>query len=606
MKKSIKILSLFIIALVAMFVSKETVFAGDNSPSRFNASTYEMTNKPLGLTQTINIKKTTDGRYVYCLDVNKKLPTTSIRYSKNTQVTDPAIRYIIASGANDVTDTDFFVTQSALWIYLLDTNQMKDNEYGYIQNIKNAVYNSVYSTNSVAVQIKNLLNEARNATQTSNVKPTLEIKTENVYFNLNSDGLYVSNTIEVNTTGVNGNYEVILQNQPEGSGVRKVSNGFVIYVPEEKMEAGSVRMSATVQYNTSLYNVYKYTPSSSSYQPMLAVYSEDINLNDNIFMTIAKPEDREPTTILISKQDIDNKGVELPGAVLRVTDQYGKVVARMISTNEPTTLDSLTVGTYTLEEESAPAGYQLSYEKITFEVKKDGQVRKVVMYNSTETKTTISISKRDITTNQELPGATLVLRNSYGRELYRWVSNYEPYVISGLEVGTYTIEEIYAPEGYKYLNATTTFKVNYDGEYEEVVIYNYPEDESIVSVSKQDIITKQELPGATLVIKNIYGQELYRWVSGYEPYIIKGLEKGTYTLEEIYAPSGYQLNTERLTFNVSENGVVTEVVMFNTPEATTIIVPPTGTSASTLLYIFGGLVLIIGSVLIYKNVKKEQ
>ena len=46
--------------------------------------------------------------------------------------------------------------------------------------------------------------------------------------------------------------------------------------------------------------------------------------------------------------------------------------------------------------------------------------------------------------------------------------------------------------------------------------------------------------------------------------------------------------------------------MFNTPVPTIIEIPSTGSFASTIGYILGGLIIITGSVLIYRNVKKEQ
>ena len=138
--------------------------------------------------------------------------------------------------------------------------------------------------------------------------------------------------------------------------------------------------------------------------------------------------------------------------------------------------------------------------------------------------------------------------------------------------------------------------------YEEEIV----EVETVVSISKQDITTKEELPGATLIIKDSKGKEIDKWVSGDEPHIIKGLKEGKYTLEEITSPDGYVLSSEIITFKVKNNGVVTEVVMFNTPESVEVIVPATGTDANKITYILGGLIIIIGSVLIYKNVKKEQ
>ena len=95
-----------------------------------------------------------------------------------------------------------------------------------------------------------------------------------------------------------------------------------------------------------------------------------------------------------------------------------------------------------MSETIAPEGFELSTETITFEVKKDGKVETVVMYNVPEKEIVVSISKKDITTKEELPGATLVVRDSKGKELYKWVSGEEPYIIKGIKEGKYTLEEI--------------------------------------------------------------------------------------------------------------------------------------------------------------------
>jgi len=225
-----------------------------------------------------------------------------------------------------------------------------------------------------------------------------------------------------------------------------------------------------------------------------------------------------------------------------------------------------------------------------------------------EDPTIIIISKKDGITFEHLEGATLVVRNSKGKEILRWTTNGSAKKITGLEVGTYTLEEISSPDGYTLNKEVKTFKVRLDGKTQRIDFYNYEEEieETVVSISKQDITTKEELPGATLIIRDKNGKEIDRWVSGNTPHVIKGLEDGIYTLEEITSPDGYVLSSEIITFEVKNNGVVTEVVMFNAPESIEIVVPPTGINANTITYILGGLIIIIGSVLIYRNVKKEQ
>lgn len=509
MKKSLKFIGVFVFALIAAIIGNSVVYAADSAPSSFKASTHTLAGNPLGLTSTINVKKTTDGKYIYCLDVNKNLPTSSIRYTKGELINDPAINYIIASGYNDSTDLEFFATQAALWIHLVDTNQMSDTNNGYVSKIKNAVYSSKNTNDSVAKSIKSKLDGAKKAA--SNGSIIFEITTSDVKFTLKS-GKYVSNTVKVNSN-IGNNYSVYLYSQPAGTEVTKTSTGFYLTIPAENVNAGKTDIGVVIQDKTTKYNVYKYAASNSSYQDMLVVYSEETYVNDNISMPIIK--DNARTTIVVSKQDVTNRGVELSGATLVIRNSKGTIVERWVSGNKPVEFDDLAVGTYTLSETSAPAGYELNTKSITFTVSNNGKVENLVMYNT-------------------------------------------------------------------------------------------PKGENIVTISKQDIMTKYELPGATLVIKDVYGRELYRWVSGNEPYIIRGINEGTYTLEEIVAPEGYRLSSEKITFEVENNGVVTELVMFNTPISDIIFVPPTGMNAKTITYVLGGLILAIGSVLVYKNVKKEQ
>jgi len=598
MKKSIKLLSLFIVAIVALFVGKELVMAADNAPSSFKASTSELSYIPIGLDEKPNIKKTTDGKYVFCLEVRKWLPSSSVTYTKGNLITDPIYRNIIISGANDKTDSEYFATQAALWIYLYDTGKMDDTDYKFVQTIKKNAYSSKYENDPVAKDIRNILAEAKKA-ETIDYK--LDITTENANFTL-KDGVYTSNVIKVNNANTK-DYTINASNKPEGTKINKVSGGFVITIPESSIEVGTTSFKVTVTNSYTKYNVYKYNSSASKYQDMAAAFPETVDLSDSITLSLTR--EPEPTVIYISKQDITNKE-ELPGATLVIKDENGKVVKEWVSTNEPYKYEKITVGKYTLSETIAPEGYDLTTETINFEVKKDGKIEKVVMYN-TPNSTKIIISKQDITNKEELPGATLVIKDEKGKIVEKWVSTNKPKEIENLKPGKYTLSETIAPEGFELSTETIKFEVKKDGKVEKVVMYNVPEKEIVVSISKKDITTKEELPGATLVVRDSKGKELYKWVSGEEPYIIKGIKEGKYTLEETIAPEGYKLSTEKISFEVKKNGVITEVVMFNTPVETEIVeVPATGMNATTLSYIFGGLVIMMGSVLIYRNVKREQ
>ena len=127
---------------------------------------------------------------------------------------------------------------------------------------------------------------------------------------------------------------------------------------------------------------------------------------------------------------------------------------------------------------------------------------------------------------------------------------------------------------------------------------------NVIKISKQDITSKEELAGATLIVKDENGNEIDKWVSGNEPHYIYNLKDGTYTLTEIQAPEGYKLSTETITFEVKDGKVTENIVMFNekkpveTPEEV-IEVKKTDSSA-TLFYTVCSLVVLAGIALVYR------
>ena len=128
---------------------------------------------------------------------------------------------------------------------------------------------------------------------------------------------------------------------------------------------------------------------------------------------------------------------------------------------------------------------------------------------------------------------------------------------------------------------------------------------TVVEISKVDVTTGEELAGAHLELKDEKGNLIEAWVSTNESHVIEGLAPGKYTLTEVIAPDGYELSKETVTFVVKEDGTVDgKVIMYNTPE--TIEVPSTGTFKTITTSLIGLLIIGLGSVIVYRNYKKNE
>lgn len=99
-----------------------------------------------------------------------------------------------------------------------------------------------------------------------------------------------------------------------------------------------------------------------------------------------------------------------------------------------------------------------------------------------------------------------------------------------------------------------------------------------MDVSKISAETKEGLSGAELEITDESGIRIEKWVSDGTAHVLKGkLEAGkTYILREITAPAGYR-TAEPVTFTVSEDGSMDQVVMMDVP--TSVLIEKIGLEA---------------------------
>ena len=290
------------------------------------------------------------------------------------------------------------------------------------------------------------------------------------------------------------------------------------------------------------------------------VYNGDWHKADGTTITMVDA----PTRIKISKVDITTSD-EVEGAEMQIVDSNGTVVESWTSGPEPHYIEATLIAgaTYTLVEAKAPTqdGY-VPAASIQFTVEDDGKVQHVFMQDDY---TKVSISKTDIATGAEVPGAHLQIVDGEGNVLAEWVTDGQPHYIERLPVGNLVLIETMAPTENGYVRAeNVSFTVQPTGEIQRVEM---KDDFTKVEISKKDITNGDELRGAHLRITDEEGSVVAEWVSDGQPRRIDRLQPGIYTLTETAAPASYQL-AESIRFQVEESGRIQKVTMYDAPVGT--------------------------------------
>ena len=207
-----------------------------------------------------------------------------------------------------------------------------------------------------------------------------------------------------------------------------------------------------------------------------------------------------------------------------------------------------------------PADAEITYSASWILLKdSDGFSQTVTMLDAP---TRVKISKADITTHEEVPGATLRVLDKDGNVVDEWVSEDTPHYMEAVLVAgeTYTLEETLVPDNSGYVPANAIqFTVEDNGKVQHVIM---PDDYTKVQISKTDIATGKEISGAKLKITDADGKTVAEWVTDGTPHYMERIPMGTYTLTETVAPieQGY-VRAESVTFEVGPTENIQRVEM---------------------------------------------
>lgn len=295
--------------------------------------------------------------------------------------------------------------------------------------------------------------------------------------------------------------------------------------------------------------------------PIIAFDERWQNARQKVSVRVVKRERGTSRTLaggifgLFAKDDI----LSVKGKVLieadtiieeKTTDQNGEITFKA---------DLPVDGRYYIRELYAPDGFATTDDIQEFSFDYAGQDEAEVKYEFVfeDDPTVISITKSDITTGAEIPGAHLIVIDEDANTIDTWVSGTEPHIIKELKVGmSYSLIETLPANGYATAESVS-FTVQDTGEVQPVVMMD---DVTKVFISKTDITDGSEIEGAKLSVLDERGTILESWISGNEPHYIEKLPIGNYRLREETAPDGYVV-AEEVPFTVEDTGEIQTVKM---------------------------------------------
>lgn len=294
---------------------------------------------------------------------------------------------------------------------------------------------------------------------------------------------------------------------------------------------------------------------------------------------------------------------KLAGIKFGIYQGDDEIATGITDENGNLTFGNLKLGSYCVKELKTLDGYILNDKPVCFTLKYKDQYTPVITYKTlieNKLKTTqYEFTKTDYSTDETLPNTKMEIYTVDNEFVFAGETDKNgKIVIERLPIGKYYILEKEAPEGYLINDEKMYFEVTG----EDKVIKSTMKDEKITGTlefTKTDFSESVTLPNTTIEIYNDKDELVYTGTTDENgKIVIEKIPYGKYYILEKEAPKGYTLNTEKMPFEIKEDG---EIVKCSMKDEKIIEVPnteknefPTAEVGSILLCLLGIGVFIYG------------
>ena len=434
---------------------------------------------------------------------------------------------------------DFFVT--------VDENSEKEQYYNILNN-KLSAYLQVFKTDAETKKVIALANTTFKIFNVDTKEYISQYVGGKVYseFKTDSEGKFVS-YLKLEA----GNYKLIEVESPKGYLLNESGYTFTI--------------GNDTHYNYTTYGAF------------ITVYCEDAPIKGQIEINkIGEKVEIENGTFSYKEKSLSNVKFNIYAREdIKTSDgnhlYYEKdSLVDTIITNENGYAISgeLPLGKYYLVEIETQKGYVLDSEEYDFELsEKDNKTRVVyVGYSKLNylEKGTLEFSKTDVATSEGIKDTKIEVYTSDDELIFSGLTDENgKVIIKDLFVGKFYIIETEASTGYKLSDEKVFFEIKENGEIVKANMTN-EKIKGDFELTKQDISTEETLPNALIEVYNESDELIYSGKTDENGKItIKDLTYGKYYFLEKEAPEGYVLNTEKMYFEILEDGKVVKSTLKN-------------------------------------------